>query len=339
MKDDNDTWLYEQGTELLGYLDTEGVPTTPNPVPAWTFPPYVAVWEIADGWAINGQVPTFHDVGSTDVLRSPRDAARYFARRFRTGGQRLLAAGQHVQEAQSLVRLAEALLTSVQTDEGWPVNYQRRQETAPGSELAYERAEALMNGPLFDGRTIPEFGHAIHIASRQEQIAPCGPFFGLYPVINLRAASSLPRLYDALAQRLLEIETEFAPLVAYRVQYAAVVFGLNFGTPTEEIEAERQADEMRVRHPELSASLDEYGAKGTFLLPMHFVDDTDTPFTAHPCTVRDPSKAYTAEETYFNCRDQPFHKQMEASQSVSMRLIAGSIAPDVIEEGRAALGR
>ncbi len=135
---------------------------------------------------------------------------------------------------------------------------------------------------------------------------------------------------------MLEVETQFAPLVGHRVQYALVFFGITFGMPDQEMEAERQADKMRERHPELSQKIDAYGAGNADLLPIHFVDDGDVPFTAHPCMVRDPNKPYTAEAKHFDCRDQPFHKSMEESPDVALRLIAGSIAVDVVKEARKA---
>ena len=49
--------------------------------------------------------------------------------------------------------------------------------------------------------------------------------------------------------------------------------------------------------------------------------------------------AYTAEAKYFNCRDQPFHKSMETSPDVVLRMIAASINPDVVAEARKAFGK
>ena len=94
--------------------------------------------------------------------------------------------------------------------------------------------------------------------------------------------------------------------------------------------------QMRARNPEMSRRIDEYGLKGSDLIPIHLVDNTDQPFTAHPCLIREPDNPYTAEAEYFNCRDQEFHKEMESSSVVAMRLIAASIDPDVVAEARRA---
>jgi hypothetical protein len=321
-------WVAKQRRRMCEFIDAEGELDNPDPQHAWSFPPHVIVWSLTNGWAINGSSPSDYVVAD-DALGSPRDAARYFARRFRERARRLEAArsGRTSDESQALTRWASAIMMSARDDEGWP-------EELPGNESpGAQRAESLFNGPLFNTTADPDLGSTLCIAHRRKD-APGGEHHGIY--FYLDVSRHTPRLFDALAKRIVDIDSYFAPLVAHRVQYAMVYFGINFGHAAQEIEVEKQADDMRARHPELSRRIDEYGAKDGDLLPIHFVDDRDQPFTAHPCLVREPGKAYKAEGSYFNCRDQKFHKQMEGSSLVAMRLIAASIDPDVVAEARRA---
>jgi hypothetical protein len=322
-------WLAEERERLCEHLAAEGELENPDPQPAWWFAPHVIVWALGDGWALGGSLPTHYVVGN-DTLGSPRDAARYFVRQFRERARRLESpTGRTTDESRALTRWAEALMMSVRQDDGWP-------EELPGNEPPAElRARAMLKGSLFKTATDPDLAPVLRILHRCKD-APGGEHYGIYFYFDVERIPA-PRVFDALARRIVEIDTQFAPLVAHRVQYALVYFGINFGNHAQEIEAERQADQMRARNVELSQRIDSYGAKDGDLLPIHFVDDTDQPFTAHPCLgSRDPGRAYVAEATYFNCRDQPFHKQLEASPLVAMRLLAASIDPDVIEEARQA---
>jgi hypothetical protein len=324
-------WIARHRRRLCDYIDAEGEVDDPNPQHAWSFPPHVIVWSINNGWAINGATPTDYVVGN-DTLGSARDAARYFVRHFRERARRLEAArsGRVSEDSQALTRWASALMMSVRDDAGWP-------EELPGNEPpGARRAEALLNGPLFDTAAAAELASTVRIVHRRKA-APGGEHHGIY--FYLDVSRHTLRLFDALAKRIVDIDAYFAPLVVHRVQYAMVYFGINFGNAAQEIEVEKQADDMRVRNPELSRRIDEYGAKDGDLLPIHFVDNANQPFTAHPCLVREPGKAYKAEDSYFNCRDQKFHKQMERSTLVSMRLIAASIDPDVVTEARRAFAR
>ena len=326
--DEQRDWLARERRRLCEYIDAEGEIDDPNPQVAWTFAPHVVVWSITGGWAISGNPPTNYVVAN-DALGSPRDAARYFARRFRERARRLEApTGRTTEESRALTRWAEALMTSVRQDDGWP-------ENLPGDEApAVARARAMLGGSLFKPATDPELAPVLRIVTRAKD-APGGEHYGVYFYLDV-ARTPAPRVFDALARRVIDIDTQFAPLVAHRVQYALVYFGVNFGQAKKEIEVEKAADDMRARNAELSRRIDEYGAKDGDLIPIHLVDDSDRPFTAHPCLVREPGKAYVAEAKYFNCRDQAFHKQMEGSSLVAMRLIAASIDPDVVAEARRA---
>lgn len=303
--------------------------------PAWALAPHVVVWAIPGGWAIGGTVPFDHAVDQNDVLRSPRDAARHFGRKLRDRSRRLRNSRGSEGEAEALARQAEAVLTSVRDDTGWPSEFPLDEVTLAPGPTAWQRADRLLAGKLFKTDGDPDLAPALRIVHRKET-APGGPFFGVY--FYLDATDPTPELFDALAGKLADIEQQFAPLVAHRVQYALVFLGINFGSPLE-LEACRQADEMRARHPELSRRIDDYSTRDSDLLPVHLVDDTGTPWTAHPCVVRDPNKPYTAEAKYFDCRDQPFHKSMAGSPAACTRLIARSIDPDVIAEARRAFGR
>ncbi|MBY0458563.1 MAG: hypothetical protein K2V38_14580, partial [Gemmataceae bacterium] len=203
---------------------------------------------------------------------------------------------------------------------------------APGP-TAWQRAERLLKGPLFRPEADPDLAPVLRVVVRKVD-APCGPFFGVYPYLD--ASRPTPGLFDLFARRLLDIETQFAPLVAHRVQYAPVFLGINFGTPDLELEAARQSDQMRARHPDLSRRLDDYSTRDADPVPIHYVDRNDQPFTAHACLPPEPGKKYNAEEKYFDCRGHEFHKSMEKSDDVGLRLVAGSIAPDVIAEARKA---
>jgi hypothetical protein len=286
------------------------------------------VWALEGGWALSGDPPMQYVLGN-DALGSPRDAARYFVRRFRERARRLEApTGRTTDESRALTRWAHALMLSVRQDDGWP-------EELPGNEPpAVLRAKALFKGSLFRTAGDPDLEHRLRIVHRCKD-APGGEHHGIYFYFDVHRLPP-PQVFDALARRIVDIDAQFAPLVAHRIQYALVYLGINFGHPAQEIEAERQSDLMRARNTELSHRIDEYGAQDGDVLPIHFVDDTDRPFTAHPCLVREPGKPYVAEATYFDCRTQAFHKQLEASPMVAMRLLAASIDPDVIAEARRA---
>lgn len=324
-------WIAKERKRLCEYIAAEGEIDDPNPQAAWHRAPHVIVWRINGGWALSGNPPTNYVVAN-DALGSPRDAARFFARRFRERARRLEApSGRTTDESRSLTRWAEALMLSVRHDTGWP-------EQLPGSEPpATARARALLNGSLFKTSTDPELAPVLRIVHRTKD-APGGEHHGIYFYLDV-SPTPAPRVFDALARRIIDIDTQFAPLVAHRVQYAMVYFGVNFGNAKKEIEVERAADEMRARNAELSRRIDEYGAKDGDLLPIHLVDDRDQPFTAHACLVCEPNKPYVAEDKYFNCREQAFHKQLEGSTMVAMRLLAASIDPDVIAEARRAFAR
>lgn len=320
-------WIAAQRKRIADHFAAEAELDDPDPQAAWSFPPHVIIWSIRDGWAISGAPPIEHVVGD-ESLGSARDAARHFARRFRERSRRLASSKGRADESDALARWAEALMNSVRLDDGWS-------DALPGDEPpSAQRAEELLRGALFDTSADPDLTPTLRILHRRKE-APGGDHHGIYFYLDVSGRPG-PRLFDALARRMVEIDTQFAPLVAYRVQYALVYFGVNFGQPAKEMEVEKQADEMRARNPELSRRIDEYGPKGNDMLPIHFVDSTDQPFTAHPCMVREPGKPYTAEAKYFNCRDRAFHKQMEGSSDVGLRLIAASIDPDVVAEARRA---
>ena len=325
-------WVATEKTRLREYFNGQSMfGENAELRPAWAVPPHVIVWAVPNGWAISGGVPFDHVVDQNDVIRSPRDAARFFGRRLRDHARKSKGA-----DADALLRKAEAVLTAARLDTGWPDDFPLDEATLAPGPTAWQRAERSLRGPLFKPDTAPPLASALRILHREEE-APGGPFHGLYFCLDVSAPT--PELFDALANKLLAVETQFAPLVAHRVQYVLVFFGVNHGMPDQEIEACRLADKMRERHPELSRRIDDYGPAGENLLPVHFVDDGDVPFTAHPCAVRDPAKPYAAEKTYFNCREQPFHQTMEASADPALRLIAGSIAPDVVKEARKAFAR
>ncbi|HEY1191317.1 MAG TPA: DUF4826 family protein [Gemmata sp.] len=328
-------WVATQQKRLREYFVAEALFAADIEIrPAWVLYPDVAVWAIPGGWAISGAVSFDYVVDQNDILRSPRDAARHFGRKLRTHARQLRTnSGSSGTGAEALTRQAEAILAAVRDDTGWPEDFPLDEATLAPGPTAWQRADRLLAGKLFKTETDPELAPVLRIVYRK-LAAPGGPFFGLY--FFLDASNPTPQLFDRIAHRLQEIETQFAPLVGHRVQYALVFFGINFGMRALELEACRQADLMRGRHPALSHSIDNYSARDAGVLPVHFVDDTGTPWTAHPCVVRDPNKPYTAEAEHFNCRDQPLHKSMEESPDVGLRLIAKSIAPDVIAEARRA---
>lgn len=279
---------------------------------AWKFPRFAAIWSVPGGWVLTGELGTHH-VFDAPALASARDAARFFARQFRerSGGLPLSHA-------------ADALMASVRYDDGWA------DPRDPADDA--RRIDAALRSPLFDTSADPELRAAVRILTKRKS-APGGDHVGVYVYLDL-AGKPGPRLFDAVARRMIALDAQVAPLVAHRVLYALVVFGIDFGQPTAEIDACFQVDQMRARNPELSRRIDLYGLKGSDVLSVHFVDRTDQPFTAHPCQVRPPGKPYTAEEKYFNCRDQEFHGQMEASPQVAFRLIAASIDADVVAAAR-----
>jgi hypothetical protein len=320
-------WILAERERLSDYLTAEGGLEYPNPQAEWWFAPYVIVWSIEGGWALSGNPPTDFVVDN-DAIGSARDAARYFVRRFRDISRQLEAAQGESEDSQTLARWAEALMMSVRQDEDWP------EEPSGNDTPAAGRAEELLKGALFQTTADPLLAPVLRIVHRRKP-APGGDHHGVYFYLDVSGPPE-PAAFDALARRITEIDTQFAPLVAHRVQYAMVYFGINFGTGEKEIDAERRADEMRARNPDLSRRIDEYGLKGSDLIPIHLVDNSDQPFTAHPCLVREPDNPYTAEAEYFNCRDQEFHKQMESSSVAAMRLIAASIDPDVVAEARRA---
>jgi hypothetical protein len=166
--------------------------------------------------------------------------------------------------------------------------------------------------------------------------APGGTFHGIYVYLDLRPEHPPDLVFDAAARRIAAFETRFAPLVAFRVEYALVALGLNFGESERELALEQHADQMRVRHPEVSKALNAYAAQGDYPLAMHFVNERDIPFTAHPCAPKPPGYKYKAEEKFFDVRMHPFHKSLENSDAVGMRLIAGSISPEIIQKARRA---
>src|SRR5439155_15201565 len=120
---------------------------------------------------------------------------------------------------------------------------------------------------LAGGETDPRLGPLVRVV-HSEVAAPGGPFHGVYVYLDLRPGNPPERVFDAVARQLNAFESRFAPLVAFRVGYALVAFGLNFSEPDREVEVERQADRMRVRHPELSRALDLYAAGGQYPLPL-----------------------------------------------------------------------
>lgn len=330
-------WVAAQQKRLREYFAAEALFGDDTEVrPAWVLAPHVVVWAIPGGWAIGGTVPFDYAVDQNDVLRSPRDAARHFGRKLRERSRLLRNSRGSEGEAEALARQAEAVLTSVRDDTGWPDEFPMDESTLAPGPTAWQRADRLLAGKLLKTDGDPDLAATLRIVHRKET-APGGPFFGIY--FYLDVTNPTPELFDALAGKIADIEKQFAPLVAHRVQYALVFFGINFGQPQREMEAYRQADEMRARHPELSRRIDDYSTRNADLLPVHFVDDTDTPWTAHPCMVRDPNKPYSSEAKYFDCRDQPFHKSMAESPAACTRLITRSIDPEVIAEARRAFGR
>ena len=321
-------WVDAQRGNLRRYLTAElGTADGLEPEPVWTFDPYVALWLIPNGWAISDAVVNFHVVGQNEVLRSPRDAARYFARHFRQSAEGARREG-NADIAESLDLRARALQTSVELDTGW------NDRPRPAGSAERQAAQNLRE-LLAAGETDPRFGPLVRVI-HSETAAPGGPFHGIYVYLDLRASNPPARVFDAVARQLDAFEARFAPLVAFRVQYALVAFGLNFGEHAREVELERQADQMLVRNPELARAIDQYSPTGEYPLALHFVNDRDVPFTAHPCSQKPPGYKYKPEDKFFDVRTHPFHKSLEASRAVGMRLVAGSIAPDIIRAARQA---
>jgi hypothetical protein len=320
-------WLHSQRENLRRYLTAElGSADGLQETPLWTFDPYVAIWAIPQGWAITDPLVALHVVGRNNILRTPRDAARYFGRHFR---ETAVSARRDDKAdiANALSGRADALLRSVDLDTGWP-NQPRSDAVSAEPQALQALQDCLKEGANAAIRVI-------HI----ETAAPGGPFHAVYCFLELRPGRQLAAVFDALGRLMLALEAKFAPLVAWRVQYALVVLGINFGEPTREIEAERQADQMRRRHRELSDALDRYSSTGKYPLAMHLVDDQDVPFTANPVSARSPAHEYKPEAKFFDVRTHPFHQSLEKSEAVGMRLIAGSIAPEVIQQARRAFAK
>jgi hypothetical protein len=322
-------WLEPQRDNLRRYLVRElGSADGLQEDPVWTFEPYVALWAIPDGWAITDPVVAWHVVGRNNVLQSARDAARYFGRRFRESADDARQDGQ-ADLAEAFDNRSAALLASADRDGGWP-------HPAGAASSAEPAAQQALRKCLAAAEADPPFARAVRVI-HDEVAAPGGRFHALYFYLDLRPGQPLAPTFDALARQFLAIESDFAPLVAWRVQYALVVLGINFGEQDREVESERQADRMRGRHPELSQALDRYSPRGSYPLAMHFVDDRDVPFTAHPVVgVRPDGYRYKAEAKFFDVRTHPFHESLEKSEAVGMRLIAGSIAPEVVSRARRA---
>lgn len=320
------TWLDSQRDNLRRYLAQElGSADGLQEDPVWTFEPYVALWTIPDGWAITDPVVAYHVTGRNNVLQSVRDAARYFGRHFRATGENARR-DRKGEIAEMFTGRATALLGSVDQDTGWPK-----------ASVAVD-AEALLTfrNCLMEAESDIQFRRAVRVI-REEVTAPSGPFHAVYFFLDLQPGQQLAVAFDALARHFAVFESRFAPMVAWRVTYALVVLGVNFGDPGLEMEVERQADQMRIRNRELSEALDRYSSKGTYPLAMHFVDNKDVPFTAHPVLgARPAGYRYKAEEKFFDVRTHPFHKSLEESEAVGMRMIAGSIAPEVIQKARRA---
>jgi hypothetical protein len=322
-------WLESQRVNLRQYLAQElGSAEGLQEKPAWTFEPYVALWTIPDGWAITDPVLALHVVGKNHVLRSARDAARYFGRRFRESAENARRNGQ-ADIAEALANRSTALLSSVEQDEGWP-------DPVSAVASAESTARQALGNCLAAAESDPPFRQAVRVI-HDEVAAPGGPFHALYFYLDFRPGRPIAPVFDALARQLTAIESRVALLVAWRVQYALVVFGINFGEPDRELEVERQADRMRARYSELSRNLDRYSPTGTYPLAMHFVDNQDVPFTAHPVVgVRAVGYEYKAEASFFDVRTHPFHQSLEKSGAVGMRLMAASIAPEFIHRARRA---
>ncbi|MGE3805485.1 MAG: hypothetical protein AB7K24_12490 [Gemmataceae bacterium] len=327
-----DGWLGPQRENLRGYLQREfGPARSMGENPVWTFAPYVALWSITEGWAITDEVLCFHVIGRNNVLLSARDAVRYFARHFRESAASASADGNH-DIAEALRARATALLHSVSLDEGWPEPVHPANEAEPLAQSALKACLASADSDPLLTRSC----RMIHERMR----APGGLFHGLYFFLDFQPGQPAAPLFDALARQLLLCEERFAPLVAWRVQYALVALGVNFGESARELDIERQGDQMRARHAELSQALDRYSPTESFTLAMHFVDSKDVPFTAHPISGPVPGgHQYKAEETFFDVRTHSFHQSLEKSDMVGMRLLAGSIAPEVIRKGRRAFAR
>jgi hypothetical protein len=130
-------WFAEQRSEILAYLDCEGVQHGGvGSVPAWSASPYVSVWFVgskstqgsAGWWAICGDCPC--DYVSAADARDPREAVKAIASLWEekaacmVRGERhptfVIGSGENDGElAPLLASRAELLLEWVEDDDAW----------------------------------------------------------------------------------------------------------------------------------------------------------------------------------------------------------------------------
>src|SRR5262245_30741473 len=72
-------WLADQTAHVEEYLQRQRVKSK-SPTPRWELAPYIAVWEIAGGWVISGDLPT--DYVLDETILTAREALRFFAVKF-----------------------------------------------------------------------------------------------------------------------------------------------------------------------------------------------------------------------------------------------------------------
>ncbi len=335
-------WLSSQREFLTTYLEEETVlDRHAETQPVWMVAGVVVVWEVPGGWALTTDLLCDHVLDWGDSLGSPRDAVAYFARHFRRFADALRATDPDLQGLEALDLLAKGLYGSAQSDHDWTAEHSPSGRAFPVGDDASAIRQTLsrFNQQLFleaeDGPNDPELGPLVRMVTTTQN-APGGAFSGIYFFVDLSPDKPMDKVFNSLARRLLEIERSFAPSVGFRLQYALVTFGINFGEPARELEAMKQSDLMLSRFPELTERLQDYGAEGKCVLPMHYVDQSDTPWTAHAVLPFDPARELTPEDEYFNVRNHEFHQQMEQSDNITLRLIASSVDADVVQRARQA---
>jgi hypothetical protein len=135
-------WLFKQRDLVTLYLKGQRIGCDRLPVPAWDLAPYVAVWSIPGCWAISGDLPTDFILHPEEEIRGPREAVRFFARRFAEVAECMLAGRRHPvvtigdpadaagqrQLGDLLARRAELLRGFADNDNLWPEQLDEWQE-------------------------------------------------------------------------------------------------------------------------------------------------------------------------------------------------------------------
>jgi hypothetical protein len=87
------SWLLDQRKHVVSYLAGQRVTLDAPPVPEWDLAPYIAVWYFTGGWAISGDLPT--DYVLEEGIVGPREALRFFSRRFAEVADCMLGGRRH----------------------------------------------------------------------------------------------------------------------------------------------------------------------------------------------------------------------------------------------------